>query len=289
MQHVEITGLTIYPVKSMHGIALESAILTRQGLEHDRRFMVVRSDGRFVTQRELHRLALIHTRLDKTGIELSTEGSDPVTIPISDTGGEPVQTKVWGDECETLDQGDEISRWLTSALQSSDKLRLVRMAPGYVRPQGQPENLGQETSTFFADAAPFLVANEASLEALNQELELRGHDPVPMNRFRPNIVVRGLEPFAEHRVAEISSADLRLKFCHPCQRCVVTTIDQDTAFKHPDWQPYKTLRDINPMPGNDRAPAFAQNAILLGGENMAISVGNMFSTKGGLGVTGKTP
>lgn len=280
MQHVEITGLTIYPVKSMHGISLESTVLTHQGLEHDRRFMVVRSDGRFVTQREMHRLALIHTRLDKTGIELSIEGSSPITIPIRNTGGDPVQTKVWGDDCETLDQGEEISRWLTSALQSSDKLRLVRMTPGYVRPQGQPENLGKETSTFFADAAPFLVANEASLEALNRELELRGHDPVPMNRFRPNIVVRGLEPFAEHGVAEISSADWRLKFCHPCQRCVVTTIDQATALKHQDWQPYRTLRDINPMPGNDRAPAFAHNAILLDGDGVQIAVGDVVSVRG---------
>jgi uncharacterized protein YcbX len=280
MHQVEITQLSIYPVKSMKGIALESAVLTDQGLAHDRRFMVVRSDGRFVTQRELHRLALVHTRLDKTGIELSIEGGGVITIPIGNTGGEPVQTKVWGDECETLDQGDEISRWLTSALHSSDRLRLVRMAPGYVRPQGQPENLGKQTSTFFADAAPFLVANEASLEALNRELELRRHDPVPMNRFRPNIVLRGPCPFAEHQVAELSSGEVRLKFCHPCQRCVVTTIDQDTAAKHPDWQPYKTLRDINPMPGNDRAPAFAHNAILLDGDGAEIRVGDLVKLKG---------
>ena len=266
MHQVEITQLTVYPVKSMRGIALESAVLTSQGLAHDRRFMVVRSDGRFVTQRELHRLALVHTRLDKTGIELSIEGAAWSPFPAETQAAIPFKQKSGGDECETLDQGAEISRWLTSALHSSDRLRLVRMAPGYVRPQGQPANLGKKTSTFFADAAPFLVANEASLEALNRELELRGHVPVPMNRFRPNIVLRGPGPFAEHQVAELSSEEFRLKFCHPCQRCVVTTIDQDTAAKHPDWQPYKTLRDINPMPGNERAPAFAHNAILLDGD-----------------------
>ena len=144
---------------------------------------------------------------------------------------------VWADECETVDQGEAISDWLTQALQSSSKLRLVRMAPGFVRPQSKPEYLGAQTSTHFADAAPFLVVNEASLESLNRELEARGHSSVPMDRFRPNIVVRGLAPFAEHSVKELESQNYSLKLCHPCERCVVTTINQATAEKDPGWQP----------------------------------------------------
>jgi len=289
MSHTHITGLYIYPVKSMQGIALQQAQLTPRGLRYDRLWMVVRASGRFVTQRDIPRMALVQTGLNGDGVVLSMKGHGSITIPFDFDDAESIETRVWGDVCQTVDQGEAVSQWLSAALGSEEPLRLVRMRPGFVRPQNHPEIFGEDTSVDFADAAPFLVANEASLDHLNLVLESRSLSPVPMNRFRPNIVVRGLEPFAEHRVAEISSADLRLKFCHPCQRCVVTTIDQDTAFKHPDWQPYKTLRDINPMPGNDRAPAFAQNAILLGGENMAISVGNMFSTKGGLGVTGKTP
>jgi uncharacterized protein YcbX len=274
MKTVEITGLTIYPVKSMAGIALKNAVLTPHGLENDRRFMVVRANGRFVTQREMNRLALINTRLDEGGVVLSMKGHDSITVPFDATGGERINTKVWGDECETVDQGEDISRWLSSVLESRDTLRLVRMAPGFVRPQGQEENLGEETSTHFADAAPFLVANEASLDSLNRELKARQLSPVPMNRFRPNIVVQGLTPFAEHKIAELNFQDFCLKLCHPCERCVVTTIDQATAEKDPDWQPFKTLREINPVPGKKPAPAFGQNAILDRGDQAVVALGD---------------
>jgi uncharacterized protein YcbX len=258
----------------MRGISLNSASLTPMGLDHDRRWMVVRENGRFVTQRDLPQLALIETGLSADGVELSREGHGSIQVPARPIAGQHMSTKVWGDPCEVIDQGEEISRWLTSALVTSEKLRLVCMAPGFIRPQNQPELLGENTITAFADAAPFLVANEASLEALNDELEERGLDTVPMNRFRPNIVVQGLEAFAEHRISELCSDNYRLKFRHPCQRCVVTTIDQGTAVKNPDWQPYKTLRDLNPMPGNERAPAFAQNATLAHGIGQNISLGD---------------
>ena len=274
MHTAEISGLTIYPVKSMQGIELERAELTLHGLQNDRRFMVVRANGRFVTQRDLSRLALVQTSLDEDGIVLSMDGHGSVTVPFLADDGERIQTKVWGDECETVDQGESISRWLTSALESSGTLKLVRMAPGFVRPQSQPENLGTKTATHFADAAPFLVANESSLDVLNRELKTRGHSSVPMNRFRPNIVVRGLAPFAEHEIAELSSENYRLGLCHPCERCVVTTIDQATGIKNPGRQPFTTLGDINPMPGTKRAPAFAQNAILKEGEGQAIALGD---------------
>ena len=274
MQTAEISGLTIYPVKSMQGIELESAKLTPHGLENDRRFMVVRTNGRFVTQRDLSRLALIETSLVEDGIVLSMDGHGSATVPLTVVDGTRIHTKVWGDECETMDQGAGISRWLTSALNSSGTLKLVRMAPGFIRPQSQPENLGTKTTTHFADAAPLLVANESSLEALNRELETRGHSPVPMNRFRPNIVVRGLAPFAEHQIAELSSENYRLGLCHPCERCVVTTIDQATGIKNPDRQPFRTLGEINPMPGTEPSPAFAQNAILKEGQGQTIALGD---------------
>lgn len=274
MHPAEISGLTIYPVKSMKGIELESAKLTLHGLENDRRFMVVRANGRFVTQRDLSRLALVQTSLDEDGIVLSMNGHGSVTVPFKADDGERIQTKVWGDECETVDQGESISRWLTSALESSGTLKLVRMAPDFVRPQSQPENLGTKTTTHFADAAPFLVANESSLDVLNRELETRGHSSVPMNRFRPNIVVRGLAPFAEHEIAELSSENYRLGLCHPCERCVVTTIDQATGIRNPERQPFRTLGDINPIPGTVRSPAFAQNAILKEGEGQTMAQGD---------------
>jgi uncharacterized protein YcbX len=274
MPQVEISALYLYPVKSMRGIEVDSARLSTLGLEHDRRWMVVRGDGRFVTQRDLPTLALIETKLDENGIELSRNGHGSIVVPHDLPGGEPVFTRVWKDDCETLDAGPEWSRWLTSALESTDPLRLVRMAPGYTRPQSRPDDLGAGTTTAFADAAPLLVASEASHAALNRELVTRGLREVPMNRFRPNIVVRGLAAFAEHETQGLVHPDYKLKFCHPCQRCVVTTIDQDTAQRDPDWQPYRTLCDINPMPDNPRAPAFGQNAILEAGEGLAIRTGD---------------
>jgi hypothetical protein len=271
---IEISGLNIYPVKSLKGIALKRAVLTPQGLTNDRRWMVVRSNGKFVTQRDLPRLALVHTSLDEMGVTLELAGHGKALVPFASTGGDPVQTKVWGTPCEARDEGEEISRWLTSAVQSNTVLRLVRMAPGYIRPQGKPEELGETTHTIFADAAPFLVASEESLNRLNRELASRNLARVPMNRFRPNIVVSGLEPWAEHKLPGLDSGNYGLKFRHPCERCVVTTINQDTAEKDPGWQPFNTLKDINPVPGKKPAPAFGQNATLEKGDQAVISVGD---------------
>jgi uncharacterized protein YcbX len=277
MTPLEITRLTIYPVKSMKGIPVDQAVLTPRGLAHDRRFMVVTEGGRFVTQRDLPGLALISAALEADRVVLSSEGHGSVDLPLHAKEGPAVRTRVWGDECETIDQGAEVSRWLTAALENTAVLRIVQMAPGYVRPQGKPEQLGERTHTYFADAAPFLVASESSLDALNTELRARGHRAVPMNRFRPNVVLSGLEPFSEHRISGIAGTAYALRFCHPCQRCVVTTIDQQTATRHPHWQPYRTLRDINPMPGNERAPAFGHNAVLDKGKGSSIRVGDRLS------------
>jgi uncharacterized protein YcbX len=281
VEQLEVTALTVYPVKSMKGIALERAVLTPAGLAHDRRFMVVGGDGRFVTQRDLPGLALIETVLEDDAVGLSLRGHGSVRISLEPAQGAPVRTHVWGDACETVDQGEEVSRWLTGALRSRQALRLVHMAPGYKRPQGNPEQLGEQTHTYFADAAPYLVANEASLDALNRELKARGHAPVPMNRFRPNVVVNGLQPFAEHAMPGLAGAGYGLRFCHPCERCVVTTIDQDTAARNPQRQPYLTLRELNPAPGTENSPAFGQNATLLGGDGRIITLGDRLSLMAG--------
>jgi uncharacterized protein YcbX len=274
MDRLEITGLRIYPVKSMAGIELDEAVLTAEGFEHDRRFMVVREEGVFVTQRDVPKLALIRTELQNGNIRLSRPGFGEVTVPTKHLQGDIIHTKVWGDHCETVDQGEEIALWLQSALECHNSLRLVRMKPGFQRPQNRPELLGETTTTFFADAAPYLVANEASLDALNQSLVAGGHKAVPMNRFRPNIIIRGLEAFAEHLLSRLEGEGFSLGFCHPCERCVVTTIDQETAEKHSGRQPFKTLRDINPMPGKKPAPAFGHNAILLQGEQSTLKTGS---------------
>lgn len=277
---LEVTALAVYPVKSMKGIALDRAVLTPLGLEHDRRFMVIRDDGRFVTQRDLPRLALVETALEADGVTLSRDGYGRVFVPFEIGGGERLRTRVWKDECEVVDQGDVVSRWLTEALESAGRLKLVAMADGFVRPQGKAAQLGAVTRTLFADAAPFLVTSDASLARLNEALDLKGHDAVPMDRFRPNIVIGGPDAFGEHDMAGLAGNGYALRFAHPCERCVVTTIDQDSAVKHPGWEPYRSLQDLNPVPGSDRKPAFGHNASLAGGAGRTIRVGDLLRISG---------
>lgn len=273
MNKLQVSGLYVYPVKSMQGIAVDEAVITAKGLQHDRVWMVVRPDGRFVTQRGLPRLARVHTRLDATAAVLSFEGHGSITLPFDSTGGRVVETRVWGDDCTAQDEGAAVSEWLTEALQSPEVLRIVRMADGFTRPQNQPDRYGPGTTTHFADSAPFLVANQDSLDELNRELEAGGHRGVPMDRFRPNIVVRGMEAFSEHRARELVGADWRIRLADECERCLVTTIDQATAQRDPAREPYLTLQRINPSTGPKRLPAFGQNAVLGSGEGQRIRVG----------------
>ena len=275
MNNIKVTGLFIYPVKSMQGIALKRVQVTGKGFANDRRWMVVRSNGRFVTQRDMPRLALVRTSLDENGLVLSKPGHGSICIPYALHAGARIETTVWGDVCETIDQGQAVSHWLTHALGSEEPLRLVRMNPGFKRALGKAALMSADTTTDFADSAPILVANQASLDRLNSVLEYKALPRVPMNRFRPNIVVQGLEPFAEHSLATLSTDDYQLKLCYPCKRCIVTTINQDTAEKDPQGQPFKTLQGINPVPGDDKAPAFGENAILTHGSHGHLAVGDI--------------
>ena len=217
-----VTALTVYPVKSMRGIPLERARLEPEGLAHDRRFMVVRADGRFVTQRDLSRLALVTPRLEAGGLTLSAPGMGDLPVPFENDGGARVTVRVWDQPCAAVDQGPAVAAWLTEALCADEALQLVAMAPGFVRPQGKPRELGANTHTRFADAAPFLVTAEASLAALNRELEAAGHAAVPMDRFRPNVVVRGPEPFAEHAVRRAAGPGYALRFATTERRARLT-------------------------------------------------------------------
>jgi hypothetical protein len=273
MNQPQVTGLYVYPVKSMKGIAVDEAIITARGLLHDRVWMVVRPDGRFVTQRGLPMLSQVHTRLEETAVVLSFEGHGSITLPFESAGGSVIETKVWGDDCRAQDEGPLVSQWLTDAVESPETLRIVRMADGFTRPQSQPDRFGPGTTTHFADSAPFLVANQDSLDELNRVLETEGHEAVPMDRFRPNIVVRGMEAFSEHRARQLAGEDWQFGLADACERCLVTTIDQATGQRDPAREPYLTLRRINPADGPNAAPAFGQNAVLSSGEGRRIRVG----------------
>jgi uncharacterized protein YcbX len=271
---LSVTRLSIYPVKSLRGIDLEAAELTAHGLRHDRRWMLLAANDRFVTQRDLPRLALVRQSLDENGVTLSLPGSGSLQVEFDDRAGESISTAVWGDACAVIDVGADASRWLSEALHSATPLRLVRMAPDWIRPQRHPELMGADTRGVFADGAPLLVANEASLQALNESLTEQGVDTVPMNRFRPNVVIAGLPAFAEQQVGVLAGPGYGLRLCYPCERCVVTTIDQATGIPDAARQPFLTLRELNPMPDRPRAPAFAQNSALDHGAGATIRIGD---------------
>ncbi len=273
MTEITVTELNIYPVKSLRGISLQQAVLGTQGLQHDRRFMVVRVGGRFVTQREIPTLALIETALETDGVRLSREGFGSCKLLFEKPAGTAVSSKVWKDEVETTDEGDEVADWLTRATESRYPLRVVRMAAGFERQHSDADRFGKENATQFADASPYLLANQQSLEALNLELQKRGHVAVPMNRFRANIVVSGLPAFSEHQAEVLGNDRYAFGLRDACERCVVPTINQETAEKHPQHEPFKTLTDINPMPGK-RSPAFAENSVLVHGAGEMIRVGD---------------
>jgi uncharacterized protein YcbX len=268
-----ITQLFIYPVKSLAGITCDKATVTARGLAGDREWMVVDDSGKFVTQRQLPAMATLAVELLDTGIALTSQraGRLAVTHPALDAPIRPV--RVWSDTCEAQQTAPEVSQWLSEALQSEEPLHLVKFAPTFTRP-GIPERFGDAT-TQFADAAPFLIANQSSLIALNDHLKAQGMSPVDMRHFRPNIVANGLPAFAEHEAGAFrSDAGPAWELCDHCQRCSIITVDPDTGIRLPQAAPFKQLAAINPMPSNPKAPAFGVNARLAFGEAMSVSVGD---------------
>jgi uncharacterized protein YcbX len=272
--HAVLRSLHVYPVKSLRGIDLDSARLTPLGLEYDRAWLLVDARGHFMSQRQYAGMARIGTRLSEHGLELSIVGQSPLYVPFATPEGRRFSTRVWDDECLVLDEGDEAARWFAGALKLDAAPRLVRMAPEFKRGMKRPERYGEETTVHFADTAPLLIANLASLRALNVALEERGHAPVPMDRFRANLVVEGLEAFSEHAVQTLEGENYRLGLRYPRERCVMTTMDQSTGARDPSGQPFALLREINPMPENPKGPAFGELAVVEAGEGTFLRAGD---------------
>jgi uncharacterized protein YcbX len=232
---VQVSGLFIYPVKSCRGLTLASAETDAHGFIGDRRFLVVTPDGQFLTQRQIPRLATIETGLTATGLTLASPNHGQVTVPLAaNTGTRRVM--VWRDTVEADDCGDEPAEWLTQLL--GESLRLVHMGAKFHRPV-KPEKARPGDVVSFADGYPFLILSEASLADLNDRIHAAGATPVPMNRFRPNIVVSGSDAFAEDAWTSLRIGDLVFRNAGPCARCVITTTDQITAAR--GKEPLKTL------------------------------------------------
>jgi uncharacterized protein YcbX len=253
---VHITALNIYPVKSCRGIPLTQARITATGFEHDREWLVVRPDGQFMTQREQPRLALVETSLTEDRLVLRRPEGPELSVPLAGTGAE-VEVTCWRDRCAAFDAGDEAAEWFTAHL--GKPARLVRFDARRKRPSSTDWTKDIEALSQFADAYPWLVISQASLDELNSRLQHK----LPMNRFRPNIVVDGLEPYGEDRVHEFVAGNMQLRVVKPCTRCAITTTDQATGERTTD-EPLRTLREYR-FNRELRGVVFGQNVILSAG------------------------
>lgn len=273
---VVIRSLHVYPVKSLRGIERERATLTAQGLAHDRSWLILDRDDRFLSQRRLPAMARVTTALTREGLRLEAAGQAPLDIPFAVPDGQRRSTQVWDDPCEVVDEGDVAARWLAAALGEEHGPRLVRMAADYRRPQPRPDRYGAGTTVQFADTAPLLVTNVASLAALNERLAADRHQSVPMDRFRANVVVEGLAAFAEHRISALQGPGYRWGLRYPRERCVIITMDQATGERAEPEQPFATLKRLNPMPGKP-GPAFGELAVVEAGTGATVAVGDVLT------------
>ncbi|MDI1318783.1 MAG: MOSC N-terminal beta barrel domain-containing protein [bacterium] len=233
---MHLSALHIYPVKSCRGLSVTAAELDDHGFVGDRRFMVVSAeDGKFLTQRTHPRMALIETALTKEALVLSSSGRGAVTIPRNASAGVRRVT-VWKSTTSADDCGDEPAEWLSDFL--GLPLRLVRMGGTYQRPIVKPTARPGDVVTF-ADAYPLLVISEATLADLNDRLIAKHEEPLPMNRFRPNLVVTGCAPYGEDAWTQVRIGHVVLRNAGLCARCPITTTDQLTAVR--GKEPLQTL------------------------------------------------
>lgn len=229
---LQLSQLFIYPIKSLGGIALQNAVVTTRGLQHDRRWMLVNEHGHFMTQREFAKMALLKPVIEKDGIGVINKNGDKLLIPF-DIAKRPLhQFTVWDDACMGQFVDDKLDEWFTQTLDI--KCRLVYMPDDSEREVDQRyAKPGMITS--FADAYPFLLIGQASLNDLNKRMA----QPLPMDRFRPNIVFTGGEAYSEDLMNRIEIEGITFYGAKLCARCVLTTIDQQTALKAKE--PLKTL------------------------------------------------
>lgn len=224
---ITLSSLHVYPVKGLKGIDLAEARATERGLEHDRRWMVVDPEGEFFTQRTRPKMATIWTDLVAGGLELSAPEAGSVLVPYVPAPAPSMRVRVWNTVCDAVPASAEADAFLSDCLGTA--CRLVYM-PDSTRRVSNPEFAGDANRLVgFADGYAYLVANAASLDDLNARLALKGHPPLPMNRFRPNLVVSGAAPYAEDRWGEIRLGEAILRAAKPCGRCEVTTTDQSTG------------------------------------------------------------
>jgi uncharacterized protein YcbX len=275
-----LSEINVYPIKSCGGISLMQADIGELGLMFDRHWMLVDADGRFLTQRSVPQMACITPALDAGHLIVSAPGMADLHVAHGELSGAPLQIQVWKDSFIALDQGDEASAWFSAYLKT--EVRLVRFDPAVHRACSADWTSGFDAGTQFSDGFPLLVIGEASLQELNGRLQAKGAPALPMNRFRPNLVLSGLEAYEEDFIDTISFGDgpqaLQIKLVKPCARCPVPGIDQRSGLRDPQW-PNEPLDTMAAYRANQRVGGglcFGQNSIVIAGVGSRIRAGQEF-------------
>ena len=258
MSELVITEIWIYPVKSLGGIQLHSAKVLPKGLEHDRRWMLIDGGNQFMTQRTFPAMALFRL-LYESGKFSIRHGNQVIGLPLSH-GNTRITATIWDDTVDVYEVSPAHSEWFSEILGMD--CRLVSFPEENARPVDPRYSIHHEQVSL-ADAYPLLIIGQSSLDNLNQRLR----EPLPMNRFRPNLVFKGGEPYEEDSWKEFRVGLNRFAAVKPCARCVVTTVDQETAIK--GKEPLATLSSYR---RKDNNVYFGQNLLPL--DHFEISTGD---------------
>jgi uncharacterized protein len=272
MPAARIAQLFVYPIKGCRGIAVDRAVLAATGLSvngaGDREWVVVDDHDEFVSQREVPAMALIETRLGDGALRLSAPGSAPLEVPLP-LEGAIRRVRVWRDEVDAVTQGDAADAWLSAVL--GQPCRLMRFSPA-----AQRLSLRRFTGTVaapykFADAFALLLCSTASLAELNERLAASGGDRIGIERFRPNVVLDGLEAFDEDYIDELHAGDALIRVVKRCVRCTVPNVDPATA--KVQLEPGATLAGYR-NDAQEGGITFGVNAIVERGAGISLNVGD---------------
>jgi len=270
---ISLSALYLHPVKSCGGIAVDESLLIETGLELDRAWMVVDAYGEMLTQREYPQLALVQPTLRGDDVVLRAPGMLAMHLAL-DRVEEPCRVRVWGDEVAAYDMGALAAQWFSDFMRRPG-LRLARFDPEHKR-LSDPHWTGTvPAQTAFADGFALLVTSNASLADLNTRLVARGEAPVTMQRFRPNLVLDGLQPFDEDHLDEISldtdDGPVRIRLVKPCVRCSIPNVDPVSA--ESSSEPGLTLAGYRADARMDGGITFGMNAVVVEGIERVLRVG----------------
>lgn len=244
-----LTDIYIYPVKSLAGIRVSSWPVNEKGLLHDRKWMLIDNNNHFLSQRHIPKMVLIKTELSKTQLILSTESSGSISLDLLPKDGSEIISSIWSDQCLSKTISKQADQWLSDFL--GIECKLVYQPDDVVR-RVDPQYASANDKVNFSDGFPFLITSEASLDSLNQAMGLK----LPMQRFRPNLVISQCESYAEDSWREISINNIDFRLPKPCSRCSVPTIDTETA--ETNKEPLTTLNRLRKW---NKQVFFGQNAL----------------------------